>query len=182
MKMPLGMYTLTIDETSLRRLGDQIVFDFVIDIQDNGLPSIETKKPPSRKKDHKRRCIDKCEWVADYVASSDSFIDIEIGEYEEHIPLAHKLRIAKSGNNREGFIYIITDGDAVKIGQTTNPKGRFSAIQTSNPREITVLQTIKVADMDSAEQSIHYHYRSYHIRDEWFDLLPVFGIGEGVPE
>ena len=136
------------------------------------LASVVQRYLEQRKSNRKSRCIKKCEWVSRYEDSPHGFVDIEIGGYKEQIPLAPPASIHKES----GYVYIITDGEAVKIGQTKNLKSRISSIQTGNPRQIKVLQTIKVQDMDSVEQSIHYHYRDYHKRDEWFDLLPVFGV------
>lgn len=121
-----------------------------------------------------KRALKRCEWVSNYVHSSTRFLDLKIGDYTERIPLAPSYNGKTIRHHVEGFIYIVTDGYAVKIGKSHEPKSRIRAIQTNNPRKIYVLAIIPVEDMDVAEQSIHYHYCKYHIRNEWFDLLPLF--------
>ena len=113
-----------------------------------------------------------------YRRSADEFIEnvntilVDIGGYQETVPLIK----AESEKQKSGYIYIITDGEAVKIGQTKKPDARFGDIQVGNHRKIIVLQLIEVDDMNIAEDSLHYWYRKFWIRGEWFDLLPLFGL------
>lgn len=98
-------------------------------------------------------------------------IEIKIGGYKETVPIIRRLYTARNS----GYVYIITDGEAVKIGMTKDLPSRASSVQTGNPREIVVLQVIQTRYMSAVEDSLHYYYREHHIRGEWFDLLPLFG-------
>lgn len=97
---------------------------------------------------------------------------IDILEFKEYVP----LMIGESKNPKHGFIYFITDGELVKIGQAVNIDKRMKGIQTGNSREIMQLQIIEVDDMDRVEQSLHYWFEPYRKHGEWFDLLNLFGL------
>ena len=68
------------------------------------------------------------------------------------------------------FIYYISDGTYVKIGIATNPVSRFSAIQSSNPRELTVLKLIPTQYAEKDEKYFHKSFDKYRVRGEWFVL------------
>ena len=102
------------------------------------------------------------------------FIEVRVAGYVEHVPLIK----AQAEKPKKGYVYIITDGLAVKIGKSNNPKKRIDQIQSGNPRHIVVLQIIETDDMDRAELSLHFWYRIFRGNGEWFDLLPLFGLDQ----
>ena len=106
------------------------------------------------------------------ILDNNGYMQIDIAGYREIVP----YQLYEPGKPKHGYIYLITDGLAVKIGQTKKPDTRFGDIQVGNPRKIIVLQIIEVDDMDRAEQSLHHWYQRFHIRGEWFNLLPLFGL------
>lgn len=99
-------------------------------------------------------------------------VTVEVAGYHEVVPLL----AGGSNKPKAGFIYIVTDGEYVKIGQTKERDHRLGQLQVGNPRKIVMLQEIETDDMDKTEQSLHFWYRKFHIRGEWFDLLPLFGL------
>lgn len=105
----------------------------------------------------------------------EHYIKIQIDDYCSYVPILYSVvPLGKERAERHGFVYIITDGEFVKIGQTKNIENRLVSIQCGNPREISVLQIIETQDMSAVEQSLHWWYGRYHVRGEWFDLIPVF--------
>ena len=106
-------------------------------------------------------------------------IKISIADYQAEIPVK---QWHTHGITKKGYVYIITDGDAVKIGQAQDVDRRVSSIQCSNPRSLTVLEVISTNDMGATEKALHEYFKDYLIQGEWFDLLPVFGIRESYDE
>jgi len=95
----------------------------------------------------------------------------------------------------KGYVYFISeetyrrngklDIEFVKIGWTEkNPEKRLAALQTSNPRKLFILGTIKTNKR--AEGFIHDEFEYARVRGEWFDFqeirerlvkwIPIFSI------
>ena len=69
----------------------------------------------------------------------------------------------------QGFVYIVEDGLAVKIGYTAGPAAsRVDDLQTGNPRLISVIATISGAS-DIVELHLHHEFAKWNVRGEWFD-------------
>lgn len=64
--------------------------------------------------------------------------------------------------------YFIADGDAVKIGFSTNFPRRFSALQVESARPLRVLALF--AGGDATEAYFHGRFRDLRIHNEWFRL------------
>jgi hypothetical protein len=79
--------------------------------------------------------------------------------------------ILKDNPSAEGYVYFIRQGDWVKIGYSANPHKRLSGLQTSNPKPLTLLKTIK-ADQ-SYEKHLHNQLMYANVRGEWFDYEKV---------
>jgi hypothetical protein len=101
------------------------------------------------------------------------YIEVNVGTFSESIPITSHPSNPCNQHNK-GFVYFVTDGDAVKIGKAVDVKQRISSIKVNNPREIIELQSIPTSDMGQIERSLHEWFDNYHIRGEWFDLLPLF--------
>ena len=64
-------------------------------------------------------------------------------------------------------IYFISDGEYVKIGYTSgNPKERLASLQTSNARQLKIIQTIP-GDIYK-EQTLHQRFHHLRACGEWF--------------
>jgi hypothetical protein len=72
-----------------------------------------------------------------------------------------------------GFTYFVQDGDAIKIGSSTNPEARIKTLQTGLHRELKVLAI--VPQEIAGEFETHQRFAHHRIRGEWFragaDLL-----------
>ncbi len=82
----------------------------------------------------------------------------------------------------KGWVYFIGEAvenkygkiktEYIKIGWTTNdPKIRLKALQTSNPRKLFILGTIKTNPQ--AEKMIHSHLKDARVNGEWFDFNKI---------
>lgn len=70
-------------------------------------------------------------------------------------------------------VYFISDGEYIKIGQTTNLKKRLGGLQCANARRLTVLHTIESEDVDyiaNLEYNLHNIFSEYRVVGEWFNL------------
>ncbi len=68
--------------------------------------------------------------------------------------------------NRPGYIYFVTDGEAIKIGISGDPLGRIKNMQTGSPRELRLLAAI--AGSEAAETELHRKFAHLNVRGEWF--------------
>ncbi len=72
------------------------------------------------------------------------------------------------------YVYLITDGQYVKIGISDNPIHRINDLQVSNPRELSFICQIPLRDKKDAlslESYLHKVYHRFHVRGEWFNIL-----------
>lgn len=67
-----------------------------------------------------------------------------------------------------GFVYFISDGEAVKIGFSAIPESRMTNLQGGSPRDLKMLGKFP-ASLDN-EQALHRKYKPSWIRGEWFRL------------
>lgn len=72
-----------------------------------------------------------------------------------------------------GRIYLVTDGDAVKVGFTWNSvAGRIGALQTGNPRPLRALVTLHDVP-PHFEDELHAAFEPHARIGEWFDWQPL---------
>lgn len=75
----------------------------------------------------------------------------------------------KSEIKHNGIVYLISDGTYIKIGYTkTSIKNRIEAMQTGNANKLEVIAFSKVPKCEKIEKYIHYRYKDYRHRREWF--------------
>lgn len=68
-----------------------------------------------------------------------------------------------------GYVYLISDGTALKLGKTTtHPTQRIGSLQTGNPRLLTLLAYLEVDDVHAVELSLHQKFISLNLLGEWF--------------
>ena len=75
--------------------------------------------------------------------------------------------------NKESCVYFILDekSEAIKIGKADDIGDRLPSLQTGNPNQLIVLNTIKCESVKHAfnlEQKFHNFFGHLHIRGEWF--------------
>lgn len=69
-----------------------------------------------------------------------------------------------------GYVYFIQHGTRrgpVKIGFSTSPKTRLSALQMATPASVRLL-AVEEADDRSLERSLHARFADLRVRGEWF--------------
>lgn len=67
---------------------------------------------------------------------------------------------------RRGFIYFLRAGDAVKIGFSGTPLGRFLALKTGIADQITAIVVVRGTQAD--ESRLHRELVHYRKEGEWF--------------
>jgi hypothetical protein len=77
----------------------------------------------------------------------------------------------RRGQRSRGFVYFVTDGEAVKIGFSTCVEDRLSAMQTSHPKALTIIGAFPGYVYE--ESRLHTHFGHLHIRGEWFRPDPA---------
>jgi len=93
------------------------------------------------------------------------FVDM----WKKNRPLNH-IEVKKYIEDGFGFVYFISDGTYVKIGMTNDIVMRFSQIQSSNPRKLTLLKFIPTEHPKGDERHFHKSFDKYKVRGEWFIL------------
>jgi len=66
------------------------------------------------------------------------------------------------------FVYFISDGLGTKIGTSTDVEQRLRALQTANPRKLTLLGVLPGGK--NLEKQLHKHFAHKRTRGEWFEL------------
>ena len=67
---------------------------------------------------------------------------------------------------KDGCVYIISDGSALKIGHSHKPFERLAALQVANSSTLKFVALI--AGVQEIEANLHTQFSEYHIRGEWF--------------
>ncbi len=70
-----------------------------------------------------------------------------------------------------GFVYIISCGDAYKIGVAKNPEHRLRQLQTGNSEELLLEYTEGKINPYAVEKELHRSLQKYRTKGEWFKGL-----------
>lgn len=79
----------------------------------------------------------------------------------------------------ETFIYIIYDGQNVKIGKSNHPKKRIKELQTANPKNLKIIKTFSVPGnkVFTIEKECHKNLNKiYEKRGEWFSDVDLWDV------
>jgi hypothetical protein len=77
-----------------------------------------------------------------------------------------------------GTVYVLDDGDAIKIGHTVKQVAlRIASLQTGNPRVIRTIATIAEASSE-VESHLHNAFAEWNRRGEWFDRDKLHALAE----
>lgn len=75
------------------------------------------------------------------------------------------------------YLYLISDGMFVKIGVSTDPLARLAALQTGNPRELTLLDCWEVGttfrEAAKVEAGVHAAFSEHQALNEWYRPIVV---------
>lgn len=72
----------------------------------------------------------------------------------------------------DGVVYFIQGigGGPIKIGYTTDTRGRYSSLQIGNPERLMLLCEFSAVPRD--ESKLHARFAGHHVRGEWFAPAP----------
>ncbi|MDA9993289.1 GIY-YIG nuclease family protein [bacterium] len=76
------------------------------------------------------------------------------------------------------YIYCISDGkDLCKFGFSNNPEKRLKTLQTGNPNNLQLIDTILVEEKEvrNLEKTLHKEYAHKRVKGEWFNATPEDG-------
>lgn len=98
----------------------------------------------------------------------------------------------EGGEGRMSFVYVISDGDHVKVGRSDNPTTRLSSLQTGTTKKLALLHQFGCARPKLVEARVHEELSDRRVTGEWFLVSPEeaiaaisaahIAIGEGEPE
>lgn len=70
-----------------------------------------------------------------------------------------------------GFVYLIHDAAGLyKVGYSANPEARVLAMQSGNPRTLTLISKVAVDNRVEAERILHERLKNFHVIREWYSL------------
>lgn len=81
------------------------------------------------------------------------------------------------------YVYLITDGTYTKVGISSDPQKRLAALQTANPKKLSIAHTVKLMSKESAsllESGLHQYFEKARVSGEWL-LLPFDIIRDAIP-
>lgn len=79
----------------------------------------------------------------------------------------------KSRSNRTHYLYLISDGEYVKIGYSTNPKSRLNDMQVGRAEKLKLVASVECENRQKAkkeERLAHQACKDLRIRGEWFKI------------
>lgn len=89
-------------------------------------------------------------------------------ELEAALGVLRDYKAQRSG--RQGYVYLISDGTAYKVGYSVNPNKRVAELQTGNPRKLSLLAFVPGTEAD--EKALHAKYIADNLLQEWFTASP----------
>lgn len=89
----------------------------------------------------------------------------------------HLLKVAKGDVEENAvtepyYVYVISDGNHLKIGYSKEPKRRLKDLQVGNAAHLKLLRAFEVIGMAAAkahEKTLHRKFKSSRKKGEWFD-------------
>lgn len=69
-----------------------------------------------------------------------------------------------------GFVYFITDGDAIKIGYSDAPELRLRTLQCASHKPLRIIDTARGTPDD--EKRLHKQFGHLRLKGEWFAPAP----------
>lgn len=82
--------------------------------------------------------------------------------------------VEQSSSTKRHYLYAISNGDAIKVGFSVNPKARLKDMQTSNHNELRIVWQCYCAESPKEasrqERRLHKFIDKYRLRGEWFDI------------
>lgn len=75
---------------------------------------------------------------------------------------------------KKHYLYAISNGQQIKLGMSSNVKGRLKTLQTSSPSDLVLLWEYYIANTPAEaikiEKKLHRACKAFHIRGEWFEM------------
>jgi hypothetical protein len=73
--------------------------------------------------------------------------------------------------DKPGYVYVVRDGDAYRVGMTTqHPSRRIQDLQCGNPRKLELFAFVSCNNPAALEENLHIKLASYRIHGDWYSL------------
>lgn len=79
------------------------------------------------------------------------------------------LLLIKREENME-YIYLIKEGNNIKIGSSNNPEKRLNTLKSGNSNDLSMLYKFESLNAKKDEKFLHKFFSSKRINGEWFAL------------
>lgn len=100
----------------------------------------------------------------DLITTPDTMTSIQIAD-----GLRNNIPDVRSKDRRKGVVYVIKDGDHVKIGRTANLRQRISTVMLTSGRNIKqVAITPLCNNYVNIETQLHRKFSHTRVTGEWF--------------
>ena len=81
------------------------------------------------------------------------------------------VRSSNSKKKKPGCVYFIGCNETgVKIGFSTNVKGRLKSLNISSPYTLSLIDTIECSNYEQVEKWAHEYFAPRRMNSEWFDI------------
>lgn len=74
---------------------------------------------------------------------------------------------------RKEYVYLIQDGDLVKIGRSYNPQKRLSQLRFEKAKDMKIIVKMELDSLEDSsflEKDLHREFSHLRVRGEWFIL------------
>ncbi len=79
--------------------------------------------------------------------------------------------LEKTFEDRNNYVYVMqTSDNTVKVGRSKNPEKRLKNLQTGNPNEIKLIDTIKSEFSSEIERQFRHKHDDKRIKGEHYNL------------
>ena len=71
------------------------------------------------------------------------------------------------------YVYLISNGEKVKIGISVHPQKRITELQGGNAAKLSFLKLIRCENRERSfelESALHETLRDVHVQGEWYDI------------
>lgn len=93
--------------------------------------------------------------------------------FAKALTVKHARQLASKKKPKKYWLYAMSDGDAIKLGFSSNIQKRRGSMQTGAAQSISVIWKYYVGTLEdharSCERKLHRLCKDHHVRGEWFN-------------
>jgi hypothetical protein len=96
-----------------------------------------------------------------------SCVPSSLGSASEAVSVSRRTETCEVVRSKQGWIYLISDGRAYKIGYARDPEKRLRLLQTGSSESLQIIAVIN--GPSSLERELHELFAGDRFRGEWFN-------------